>query len=235
MTHAYGEDYLEDAIGCLAEAFEYACLDLGESADDFASLFAASRLGRSFEVGEPRVVAGMSGEELVLRMLKETGALIEAPGRAAELVRLSGGGIAVEYSSLPTTEVRIEKGPEYWAGWVYAYAQWETAWDFGTIFRTIPAREALVLYSTLHEAPEDRFVTVLRKRRQQQAAATRLSAIRKARGLTQQALAEQAGVSVRSVQMWEQRNKDINKAQASSVLALARVLGCEADALLETV
>ena len=148
---------------------------------------------------------------------------------------LSGGGIAVEYSSLPTTEVRIEKGPEYWAGWVYAYAQWETAWDFGTIFRTIPAREALVLYSTLHEAPEDRFVTVLRKRRQQQAAATRLSAIRKARGLTQQALAEQAGVSVRSVQMWEQRNKDINKAQASSVLALARVLGCEADALLETV
>ena len=215
MTHAYGEDYLEDAMGCLAEAFEYACLDLGESADDFASLFAASRLGRSFEVGEPRVVAGMSGEELVLRMLKETGALKEAPGRAAELVRLSGGGIAVEYSSLPTTEVRIEKGPEYWAGWVYAYA--------------------LVLYSTLHEAPEDRFVTVLRKRRQQQAAATRLSAIRKARGLTQQSLAEQAGVSVRSVQMWEQRNKDINKAQASSVLALARVLGCEADALLETV
>ena len=122
MTHAYGEDYLEDAMGCLAEAFEYACLDLGESADDFASLFAASRLGRSFEVGEPRVVAGMSGEELVLRMLKETGALKEAPGRAAELVRLSGGGIAVEYSSLPTTEVRIEKGPEYWAGWVYAYA-----------------------------------------------------------------------------------------------------------------
>lgn len=234
MTHAYDEDYLDDAMCCLAEAFEYACLDLGQEADEFSAPFASSRLGRSFEVGEPRVVAGMSGEELVLRLLGEVGMLVRGPGRTAEIIRLSGKVTAVEYSSLPTTSLRIDKGAEYWAGWVYAYAQWETAWDFRTIFQAIPAHDALALYPTLHEAPEEKFVSVLRKRRQQHEPVTRLAAVRRARGITQQSLAERAGVSVRSVQMWEQRNKDINKAQAASLTSLARVLGCETSALLET-
>ncbi len=234
MTHAYDENYLDDAMCCLAEAFEYACLDLGQEADEFSALFVSSKSGRSFEVGEPRVVAGMSGEELVLRLLSETGVLTQGPSRTAEIIRLSGKVTAVEYSSLPTTRLRVEKGPEYWAGWVYAYAQWETSWNFKTIFQAIPAHDALVLYPTLHEAPEGKFVSVLRKRCQQHESETRLAAVRRARGITQRSLAEQAGVSVRSVQMWEQRNKDINKAQAASLTSLARVLGCETSALLET-
>jgi DNA-binding Xre family transcriptional regulator len=33
--------------------------------------------------------------------------------------------------------------------------------------------------------------------------------------------------------MYEQRNKDINKAQAVSLVKIARVLGCEVEDLLE--
>ena len=52
-------------------------------------------------------------------------------------------------------------------------------------------------------------------------------------GLSQSKLADEAGVSLRSIQMYEQRNKDINKAQALTVVKIARALGCEVEDLLE--
>ena len=42
-----------------------------------------------------------------------------------------------------------------------------------------------------------------------------------------------SGVSLRSIQMYEQHNKDINKASAETVLSLAKVLGCTMEDLLE--
>ena len=62
---------------------------------------------------------------------------------------------------------------------------------------------------------------------------TNLKRIREAAGLSQSYLAVEAGVSLRSVQMYEQRNKDINKAQALTLAKIARVLGCDVEDLLE--
>lgn len=42
-------------------------------------------------------------------------------------------------------------------------------------------------------------------------------------------LAEESGVSLRSIQMYEQRIKDINKGQAQTLHSLARVLGCRIE------
>ena len=52
-------------------------------------------------------------------------------------------------------------------------------------------------------------------------------------GCTQAELAKRSQVSLRSIQMYEQRNKDINKASAETVLRLSRVLGCTMEDLLE--
>ena len=48
-------------------------------------------------------------------------------------------------------------------------------------------------------------------------------------------LAGKSGIEVnlRSIQMYEQHNKDINKASAETVLSLAKVLGCTMEDLLE--
>ena len=61
----------------------------------------------------------------------------------------------------------------------------------------------------------------------------RLKVIREARGLSQIELAEASDMSLRAIQQYEQRRKDIDKAQARSVLRLARVLGCTMEDLLE--
>ena len=62
---------------------------------------------------------------------------------------------------------------------------------------------------------------------------TKLKCIRTAKGYSQKQLAELSGVSLRSIQMYEQRNKDINKAQSESLYRLAKVLGCTMESLLE--
>ena len=62
---------------------------------------------------------------------------------------------------------------------------------------------------------------------------TNLKRIRNLYGCTQAELAKRSGVSLRSIQMYEQRNKDINKASAASLYQISRVLGCTIENLLE--
>ena len=50
---------------------------------------------------------------------------------------------------------------------------------------------------------------------------------------TIQTLAEKSGVSLRSIQMYEQKNNDIDKAQAHSLYKLAVALGCSMEDLME--
>ena len=62
---------------------------------------------------------------------------------------------------------------------------------------------------------------------------TNLKRIRMSYGCTQAELAERSGVSLRSIQMYEQRNKDINKASAETVYRISKVLGCTMEDLIE--
>lgn len=61
----------------------------------------------------------------------------------------------------------------------------------------------------------------------------KIQEIRKARGLSQRELAEASGVNVRVLQHYEQGFKDINKAAAETVKALADALGVRMEDLLE--
>ena len=62
---------------------------------------------------------------------------------------------------------------------------------------------------------------------------TKLQTIRTSRGLSQSQLAKTSGVSIRMIQYWEQRAKNINMAAASTVLKLADALECEVRDLME--
>ena len=62
---------------------------------------------------------------------------------------------------------------------------------------------------------------------------THLKEIRLRNGFSQSRLAAASGIPVRTIQQYEQRQKDINKAAAESILKLAAVLNCEPSALLE--
>lgn len=56
---------------------------------------------------------------------------------------------------------------------------------------------------------------------------------RKDAGFSQRELAERSGLSIRSLQYYEQGVLDINKAAAATVFRLAWALGCEMAELLD--
>lgn len=59
-----------------------------------------------------------------------------------------------------------------------------------------------------------------------------LKAIREERGLSQSQLASKAGVGTRLVQDYEQAHRDIRKASAGTILALAQALDCRMEDLI---
>lgn len=63
---------------------------------------------------------------------------------------------------------------------------------------------------------------------------TNLKRIRENAGISQLKLAELSGVSVRMIQKYEQRDRDINKAQVINICKIASALGCNVQDLIET-
>lgn len=89
------------------------------------------------------------------------------------------------------------------------------------------------MYYTLHEADITKFTDIMDRLMHEHFAETNLKRFRSYTGMTQAELARQSGVSLRSIQMYEQRNKDINKASVETVYRLAKVFGCDVEDLLE--
>ena len=51
--------------------------------------------------------------------------------------------------------------------------------------------------------------------------------------MTQKELAKKSGVGLRSIQIYEQRQKYINKASVESIYRIARILGCSVEDIIE--
>lgn len=62
---------------------------------------------------------------------------------------------------------------------------------------------------------------------------TNLKMIREERGFSQSQLARASGISLRTLQHYEQGSKKINKASISTALALADCLGVDVREILE--
>jgi len=213
MTHAYNESYLDDVMQNLGDMLDYALVDCGYVPDEFFSWFISSGIATKIENGNPKYITGMSGVEL-----------------AREVVFLTTG-------SYPTKERAIKDfaGREYWAGWILAYYQWYSSLEFSDMEENgLSLSEVLSLY-ILHEAGQSKFVETANEiiSRHKLEKPANLTTIRKARGFTQGQLAQQSGVALRMIQLYEQRQNDINKAQAGTLFILAKALGCEMQDLME--
>lgn len=211
MMYAYDEIYLNDAMRNLGEAFDYSATVLNISMDDFLDMFIINGIAEQFADGVPKFVSGLSGTELVWEVLSRVNRNVDFPS--------------------PQTEYNYS--PEYWCGWILAFYQWNTKKSFKEIKKYLPMSEIYKLYPTLHEASEEKFIDVANSILERKNLPTKLQTVRKAIGLTQKELSEKSGVTLRMIQQYEQRAKDINKATACNLFALAQVLGCKAEDLLE--
>lgn len=127
--------------------------------------------------------------------------------------------------------IGMGRSPQYWCGFVLAYYQWYTGLSFEQIGRKLPPSQIMRMYYPLHEADLQKFVDVANKIVFQKE--TNLARYRKNAGLSQIDLSRYSDVSLRSIQLYEQRQLNINTAPANKLLKLSRVLGCTIEDLLE--
>ncbi len=210
--HAYQKFYLNDAQQNLAVMFDYALRTLKYNGDQFFLYFIQSEVAQKFGHANPKYIVGMSGIELCQNVLRKIGATRDFP-----------------------SEPKIEQGKEFWLGWVLAYYQWYSGLKFSDLqeYGLVPS-EILSRY-ILHEADISKFVSVANKiiLANKAATPTRLQKLRKAQELTQKQLSDLSGVSLRMIQLYEQRQNDINQASAQTINSLARALWCNFYEIME--
>lgn len=211
MIHAYDNQYLDDAMKCLGEAMDYAANSCQMDMDHFLELFIGTGYAEQFAAGVPKYVSGVSGTELVMDVLTKSGTDID----------------------FPQAQIDYDCSSQYWCGWILAYYQWYTGRNFKEIQKYITMQEIEKLYPTLHEASEQKFVDTINRMIRKKNPPTRLQTQRKISGYSQRELAEKVGVNLRTLQQYEIRAKDINKAAGATLLALAKALGCRVEDLLE--
>ncbi len=127
---------------------------------------------------------------------------------------------------------KLERSPVYWAGWSLAYFQWLTSKSFDEILERIPLSTWIDYYHPYHEMELSHLIDDLLLKFQ--AMETKLQTRRHQLGLTQAELAKKSGVHLRNIQMYEQRNNDINKAQAGTLHSLAKTLQCQIEDILDS-
>lgn len=211
MIHAYQEIYLSKAQSVLGDAFDYAVNTCNMNGNEFVKLFIASSVSKRMENGEPTYLVGKSGIEIVRAILLET---------------------KNQYIQVDQKE-SFGRSKEYWIGWAVAYYQWYSGRHYKEIFKCLTFEELEKMYYTLHEADISKFVDIVDARIKECFPETNLKRLRISYGCTQAELSECSGVSLRSIQMYEQRNKDINKARADTIYRFAKVLGCTMEDLIE--
>ena len=208
---AYSEDYLAGAQRILGDAVDFAVMTLGIEPDRFGNVFAVSDTSRQFASGNPKYVAGMNGCELARKVLKET-----------------------QVSFLDQEDIMyVDKGPEYWAGWALAFYQWNSCYSFMEILSVVPLSKIISMHYIFHEMDVAQFADRMRSYMKASRTQTRLRVWRENSGLSQAKLADASKVSLRQIQLFEQRQRDINKSSAETILKLSKALNCRMEDLLE--
>lgn len=211
MIHAYDKVYLDKARTVLGRMLDFAVYDLKYDISVFFDLFIESGVAKRFENGDYAVIVGMSGVELAYEVLEKS---------------------SVEYERIKPNYT-ANRSEEFWIGWALAYYQWETSISFEEIVQYIPLNDIVALYSPYHEMDIRQFVDKMNAMYKAAKPETNLKLLRQKVGLSQRELATLSDIPLRTIQQYEQRQKNINKAQAEYLVMLSKVLCCEVDELIE--
>ena len=208
MTNAYDAIYLNKATRSVGNMLHDAVLEYGYEGEDFLRMFLQSGIAEQIENGNPKYVAGRSGAELYAEVVETVCGQETEP-------------IVIETQS---------RSDVYWTGWILAYYQWHSGRSFRDILETVSYEELLGKYSTLHEADVQKILEVLDAHMEQKE--SKLKAVRKHCGLTQEELSKRSGVSLNTIRAYERNAKDIGKAQVDIVARLSDTLHCRIEDIL---
>ena len=205
---AYNYLYLSDAQRTLSSFVDFGVNSLGVPLTKLWEDFLDSPFSAKFCRGDPFTISGKSGIEIVL-----------------DLYDIQNNDFQIKVSE--------NRSEEYWLGYYLAYYQWATGLSFNKLNRYISIEELISMYHPYHEMDVTSFVDRVNEIYNSRKKYTNLELYRKSAKWSRPQLAEFSGVPTRIIEQYEQRRKDINKANISYVVALARALHVNPEDLLE--
>lgn len=208
---AYPSDYLASAQKVMGDMLDFAVNTCEFELAEFYRLFLVSDVSGQLQNGNATYLAGRTGCELAKEVMGASGLSVD------------------QYED----EIYLDKSPEYWVGWTLAFYQWYTCRSFARIQRVLSVDRIVEMYDVYHEMDIMHFVEEVNRLWDAYYAETNLGRLRKWAGLSQSELANLSGVSLRQIQLFEQRQRDINHTKAIDVVRLGRVLGCSSEDLLQ--
>lgn len=192
----------------IAVCFDYALRCLKIDKEKFTDYFIGSKAVKEIYNQNPKYIFGLSGVELALSILDEKNVKYEY----------------VEYYS-------YDRSKYYWVGDYLSYYVYKNDYKYSDIFSYTSLVQILRMYEKYHEMDVTKFVDRMEEIRKNMP--SKLSLIRKNIGLSQSELSKLSGVSLKSIQAYEQKKKDINKAEVKTVDKLANSLNVEIKDLID--
>lgn len=206
MIQDYSCNHIRETI---AVCFDYAMNSLKIKPDFFVSIFINSKAINKIEIMHPGYFFGMSGIEICQNILDEANIKYDK---------------SIEYES-------IDRNIYYWLGDSLAYYAFNKNYRYKYVFSFISIESLLKMYDKYHEIDISYFANKLDEYRK--LSPSKLKSIRENRKLSQNDLSLYSMVSLRTIRAYEQKQKDINKAEVMTVLKLAHTLNCSIDDILE--
>ena len=205
MIYAYDETLISKAQTSMAHMLDMAVNTYNYDLSEFYDMFLNSQYCPRFERGESSVIAGMSGHELAYSVISE-----------------------FRDVKLRDYDFRVDRTREYWIGWNLSYYQWISSRSFRHINKLVSIPQLYSMYPKYHERDISHFVDRVNeidseyKRRA-------FKRLREYAHLTQRELAEKTGIPIRTIQQYEQGQKELAHAHADVVVRLAKALYCNIE------
>lgn len=206
MIHAYDENCLAYACKSIARLFDVAINDCCIPLTKFWDKFSNSKTAYLIENGDYSTIVGKSGIELYFDIYDTN---------------------IIKYRNVD------DRSQEYWLGWILTKFQWETSMRFKDISKYFSIEDLYHMYYPYHEMDSKAFINTLIKQINNTKEMTNIKQIRINSNLSQKELSIMSNVPIRTLQQYEQNQKDINKAQAIYILSLSKALKCSPYDLLE--
>lgn len=174
-------------------------------------MFLSSSYRERLEQEDLLTIYGMSGQELAIRII------FEDSGKMMERKQASKDSLS----------------SSYWAGEAIAYWQAATQLSFASLLERLSLTEIKSMYSPYHEMDFGAFATEANRRYKENETITPLQMARSKAKLSQSKLANRSGLSLRTLQDYEQNRKSLSNAAAKTIFLLAKALKVSPESLLD--
>ena len=215
MRYSYDENMVHRTQNLMASMIDFSVNGLKNDIEEFYGCFLMSEYSGKIENGDSKTIMGMSGIELAMRVLS--------------IDDLHHSAID-EYN-----QFSMCRSPEYWTGWALAYFQWESTLSYKEINNTRNISIIRGMYNPYHEMDISRFCDDMREIYKASNKVSRLKFMRINAGMSQKTLSDITGIPIKTIQQYEQKQKNINHARADYLVSFSKALNCDIELLIEKI